>query len=76
MTLMTTAFGQMLRRRPMKVGTSRIGELASFGVGPHEVVLMPDGATLVVANGGIRTHPDRDRAKLKDVARFRRDRAA
>jgi hypothetical protein len=25
---------------------------------------MPDGATLAVANGGIRTHPDRDRAKL------------
>jgi hypothetical protein len=25
MTLITTAFGQMLRRRPMKVGTSRIG---------------------------------------------------
>ena len=45
-------------------GYRRVGELASFGVGPHEVVLMPDGATLAVANGGIRTHPDRDRAKL------------
>jgi hypothetical protein len=45
-------------------GYRQIGELASFGVGPHELLLMPDGATLVVANGGILTHPDRDRAKL------------
>jgi hypothetical protein len=30
MTLITTAFGQMLLRRPMKVGTSRIDGLASF----------------------------------------------
>jgi hypothetical protein len=45
-------------------GYRQVGELASFGVGPHELVLMPDGATLAVANGGIRTHPDRDRAKL------------
>src|ERR671923_1401289 len=42
-------------------GYRQIGEMASFGVGPHEVVLMPDGVTLAVANGGIRTHPDRDR---------------
>jgi hypothetical protein len=45
-------------------GYRQVGELASFGVGPHELVLMPDGATLAVANGGIRTHPERDRAKL------------
>jgi uncharacterized protein len=45
-------------------GYRQIGELASFGIGPHELLLMPDGATLAVANGGIRTHPDRDRAKL------------
>jgi hypothetical protein len=45
-------------------GYRQIGEMSSFGVGPHEVVLMPDRATLAVANGGIRTHPDRDRAKL------------
>jgi uncharacterized protein len=45
-------------------GYRQIGELASFGVGPHEVVLLPDGATLAVANGGIRTHPERERAKL------------
>lgn len=30
-------------------------ELSSHGVGPHQLLWMPDGATLVVANGGIRT---------------------
>ena len=42
----------------------RIGEVPSHGVGPHDLRLMPDGRTLVVANGGIRTHPDYGRAKL------------
>ncbi|MGH1415055.1 MAG: DUF1513 domain-containing protein [Pelagimonas sp.] len=43
---------------------ARIGEFSSGGVGPHELALMPDGQTLVVANGGIDTHPDSGRAKL------------
>lgn len=34
------------------------------GIGPHEVALMPDGETLAVALGGIRTHPDMGRIKL------------
>lgn len=42
----------------------RIGEYASAGVGPHEVVLMPDGRTLCVANGGILTHPDYGKLQL------------
>lgn len=42
----------------------RIGEHPSHGIGPHEVILMPDGKTLAIANGGIRTHPERGRAKL------------
>lgn len=42
----------------------RLDEFPSHGVGPHEVRLMPDGLTLAVANGGIRTHPDHDRDKL------------
>jgi hypothetical protein len=42
----------------------QIGEFASGGVGPHDIALMPDGRTLVVANGGIETHPDRSRAVL------------
>lgn len=45
-------------------GYRRIGELESHGVGPHQLLLMPDGRTLAVANGGIRTHPDFGRNKL------------
>lgn len=42
----------------------RIGEFDSAGIGPHEVVLMPDGKTLCVANGGILTHPDYGKLEL------------
>lgn len=45
-------------------GYRRIGELSTYGTGPHEMLLMPDGVTLVVANGGIETHPDFGRAEL------------
>ncbi len=45
-------------------GYQRLGEVSSGGVGPHEMRLMPDGQSLVVANGGIETHPDMGRAKL------------
>lgn len=41
-----------------------IGEYESYGVGPHDIHLMPDGKTLVIANGGIKTHPDFGRRKL------------
>ncbi|WP_165855576.1 DUF1513 domain-containing protein [Marinobacter sp. JSM 1782161] len=34
------------------------------GIGPHELRLHPDGETLIVALGGIETHPDYDRIKL------------
>jgi hypothetical protein len=44
-------------------GYVRIGEFPSGGIGPHDLRLMPDGATLVVANGGIATDPT-DRTKL------------
>lgn len=43
---------------------TRIGEFSSGGIGPHELRLMPDGRGLVIANGGIETHPDSGRAKL------------
>ncbi|MGH1481968.1 MAG: DUF1513 domain-containing protein [Geminicoccales bacterium] len=42
----------------------RLGEYRSHGIGPHELIPMPDGKTLAIANGGIRTHPDHGRAKL------------
>lgn len=39
-------------------------EIPSYGIGPHDVRLLSDGKTLVVANGGILTHPDQPRKKL------------
>ncbi|KKB75824.1 hypothetical protein VW35_18820 [Devosia soli] len=45
-------------------GYRRIGEFPTHGTGPHEMLLMPDGLTFVVANGGIETHPDFGRAEL------------
>ena len=45
-------------------GYRRMGEFPTYGTGPHEMLLMPDGVTLVVANGGIETHPDYGRAEL------------
>jgi uncharacterized protein len=44
--------------------TTRIGEFDARGIGPHEVLLSSDGRTLIVANGGIETHPDNGREKL------------
>jgi hypothetical protein len=54
----------MIGIRDAEDGYRQIGEFASQGEGPHELVLMPDGGTVAVANGGIRTHPDNDRAIL------------
>lgn len=45
-------------------GYLRVGEIPSHGVGPHDLMMMPDGETLVLANGGIETHPESGRAKL------------
>lgn len=45
-------------------GFSRIGEFASGGIGPHEIIMLPDQKTLCVANGGIKTHPQFPRTKL------------
>ncbi len=45
-------------------GFRRVGEFATHGMDPHEVLLMADGRTLAVCNGGIETHPDYGRAKL------------
>lgn len=35
-----------------------VAELDSHGVGPHEVALLPDERTIVVANGGLFTRPE------------------
>jgi hypothetical protein len=43
---------------------SVLDEYPSYGIGPHELLMMPDGHTLVVANGGIKTFPETGRVKL------------
>lgn len=40
-----------------------LAQYSSGGIGPHESVLAPNG-TLVIANGGLKTHPDNDREIL------------
>ncbi|HTV71571.1 MAG TPA: DUF1513 domain-containing protein, partial [Rhizobiaceae bacterium] len=45
-------------------GFRRISEFPTFGMDPHEMLLLDEGKTLVIANGGIETHPDYGRAKL------------
>jgi hypothetical protein len=42
----------------------QVNEFNSYGIGPHEILLMPDGHTLVIANGGLLTHPDSGRKIL------------
>ena len=45
-------------------GYKKIGEHASFGLGPHEIILLADGQTLAVANGGLDTVPEAGRENL------------
>ena len=42
----------------------RLGELPSYGVGPHDILRWSDREFLVVANGGIKTHPNSGTKKL------------
>ena len=41
-------------------GYTRIGEIPAHGLAPHDLRLMPDGRTLVIANGGTLSGPDGD----------------
>ena len=49
-----------------RAGYARLGEIPSDGIGPHDLAWRPAGAGggLVVANGGIRTHPETGREIL------------
>ncbi|HIQ41074.1 MAG TPA: DUF1513 domain-containing protein [Sulfurivirga caldicuralii] len=42
----------------------QLGEFDAGGIGPHDLTIMPDGKTLVVAIGGILTRPETGRKKL------------
>jgi hypothetical protein len=42
---------------------NRIGEVPAHGIGTHDITVTSDGI-LVIANGGIETHPDFGRTKL------------
>lgn len=44
-------------------GFARIGEVPAHGIGTHDITVTSDGM-LVIANGGIQTHPDFGRTKL------------
>ena len=43
-----------------------VGQYDSGGVGPHQLAVMPNsnGKQIVIANGGIQTHPEHGRKKL------------
>ena len=45
-------------------GYARIAAFSSGGIGPHDLRLHPDGRHLIIANGGLRTHPASGRAVL------------
>lgn len=47
-----------------KAGYRRLGEMPTGGIGPHDLKRLPGSDILVVANGGILTHPDTGRKKL------------
>ena len=45
-------------------GFRRIGEFDAHGIGTHDMTVSDDGKLIVIANGGIETHPDFGRTKL------------
>ena len=42
----------------------KIGEHSSYGVGPHEIMMLADGKTIAVGNGGLDTVPEAGRVNL------------
>lgn len=45
-------------------GFRRAGEFPAYGIGTHDMKVSDDGRHLIIANGGIETHPDFGRTKL------------
>lgn len=48
----------------VRQGYRRSAEFPSGGIGPHDIKRLPGTDMLVIANGGIETHPDSGRTKL------------
>jgi hypothetical protein len=47
---------------------ARLGEFPTFGIGPHDLALLPDGKTVVIANGGVdKRHDDTGGRDLSDI---------
>ncbi len=45
-------------------GYARVADIASGGIGPHDILRLPGSDIFAVANGGIRTHPGSGREQL------------
>lgn len=45
-------------------GWRRVGEFPSYGIGPHEAILLSDGKTLAIANGGFGNDPATGRESI------------
>ncbi len=45
-------------------GYKKTKEYLSYGIGPHEILLSNDDRYIIVANGGVKTHPQSGRKKL------------
>ncbi|MBM96840.1 MAG: hypothetical protein CMI09_13465 [Oceanospirillaceae bacterium] len=54
--------GKVVVRDSQTLAVERVFD--SGGIGPHDLALMPNGQHLVVANGGLLTHPDTGRKVL------------
>jgi hypothetical protein len=54
----------MIGVRDATDGYEQIGEFSAHGMEPHDIALLADGRTMVIANGGIETHPDSNREEL------------
>lgn len=50
--------------RDATAGYRQIGEFDASGMEPHDLCLLSDGRTLVIANGGLETHPSSARENL------------
>ena len=46
----------MIGVRDVTGGYKQIGEFPAHGMEPHDIALLSDDRTIVIANGGIRTH--------------------